>query len=90
MARKQDVIFKGSKDGLRLIFNDQQDYEILKEKLKAHLQKAELFFQGADVVLDIGNLEFSIDQILRSRTYLRFPMDCGLGRLYTAARSPGR
>ena len=73
MARKQDVVFIGSKDGLQLIFNDNQDYEILKGKLKAHLQRAEMFFQGADVVLDIGNLEFSIEQILEIQNILAFP-----------------
>lgn len=88
MARKQDVIFKGSKDGLRLIFNDQQDYEILKEKLKAHLQKAELFFQGADVVLDIGNLEFSIDQILEIQNILAFPHGLRLRKVIHGGKEP--
>ena len=88
MARKQDVVFRGSKDGLQLIFNDKQDYEVLKEKLKAHLQRAELFFQGADVVLDIGNLEFSIDQILEVQNILAFPHGLRLRKVIHGGSEP--
>lgn len=73
MARRQDVIFKGGNNGLQLILNDSQDFDILKEKLEAHLQRAELFFQGADVVLDTGKLNLSIDQILEIQNILAFP-----------------
>jgi septum site-determining protein MinC len=88
MARKQDVVFIGSKDGLQLIFNDNQDYEILKEKLKAHLQRAEMFFQGADVVLDIGNLEFSIEQILEIQNILAFPHGLRLRKVIHGGSEP--
>ncbi len=88
MARKQDVIFRGSKDGLQLIFNDNQDFDILKEKLQAHLQRAELFFQGADVVLDIGNLNFSIDQILAIQNILAFPHGLRLKKIIHGSQEP--
>ncbi len=88
MTRKQDVIFRGNKDGLQLIFNDQQDFDILKQKLQAHLQKAELFFQGADVVLDIGDLGFSIDQVLEIQNILAFPHGLRLKKIIHGTQEP--
>lgn len=64
MSEKQDVIFTGTKDGLYLVLNDQQDIKVLKEKIKSHLEKSEFFFQGAQVILDIGGMNLDTDEIL--------------------------
>lgn len=64
MSAKQDVIFTGTRDGLYLVLNDRQDLKILKEKIKSHLEKSELFFQGAQVILDVGDMNLGIDEIL--------------------------
>lgn len=64
MSDKQDVIFTGTRDGLYLVLNDRQDLDTLKEKIKSHLEKSELFFQGAQVVLDVGRMNLDIDEIL--------------------------
>lgn len=70
---QQDVVFKGTKDGLHLILNGAQDFDVLKGKLKERLQKAEFFFHGADVVLDTGDAVFSIEQILEVQDILARP-----------------
>lgn len=64
MSEKQDVIFTGTKDGLYLVLNDRQDLKVLKEKIKSHLEKSELFFQGAQVILDVGGMNLDTDEIL--------------------------
>jgi septum site-determining protein MinC len=64
VSERQDVIFTGTKDGLYLVLNDQQDIKVLKEKIRSHLEKSELFFQGAQVILDIGAMNLDTDEIL--------------------------
>lgn len=81
MAEKQDVVFKGTKDGLLLTLSDTQDFGVLREKLKEHLKKAELFFQGSDVVLDTGNAAFSLDEILEIQNILAYPYGLKLKRI---------
>ena len=90
VVRKQDVVFKGGKDGLQLIFNDKQDFQILKEKLETHLQRAELFFQGADVILDVGNLELPIEEILEVQNILAFPHGLRLKKIVRGVHEPSK
>ncbi len=90
MARRQDVIFKGSNNGLQLILNDSQEFDVLKEKLQAHLERAELFFQGADVILDTGKLSLSIDQILEIQNILAFPHGLRLKKIIHGDGEPPR
>ena len=47
-----------------------------------------MFFQGADVVLDIGNLDFSIDQILEIQNILAFPHGLRLRKVIRGGREP--
>lgn len=88
MAQRQDVIFRGTKSGLQLILNDGKDFDILKEKLQEHLKRAELFFQGADVVLDTGKLNLSIDQILEIQNILAFPHGLRLKKIIHGDHEP--
>ncbi|HHW18825.1 MAG TPA: septum site-determining protein MinC [Firmicutes bacterium] len=81
MAEKQDVVFRGTKEGLYLIFNDAQNFDILKEKLKEHLKKAEYFFQGADVILDTGKRTLSLDEILEVQNILAYPYGLRLKKI---------
>lgn len=84
MAAKQDVIIRGTKEGLYLILNDEQKYEDLLEKLKLHLKKSEGFFQGAEVILDAGRLQLSIEQILEIQDTLAYPYGLKLKRIVRA------
>lgn len=82
MAFEQDVVFKGSKEGLYLILNAKQDFEIIKEKLREHLKKSEYFFQGPpDVILDTGEDGFSLDEILEIQNVLAYPFGLKLKRV---------
>ncbi|HHY17330.1 MAG TPA: septum site-determining protein MinC [Firmicutes bacterium] len=90
MAQRQDVVFRGTKGGLQLILNDSQNFDTIVEKLKDHLKRAELFFQGADVVLDTGKLDLSIDQILEIQNILAFPHGLRLKRIIHGDQEPPR
>lgn len=64
MAKRQDVVFRGTKEGLYLILNDDKSFWELKEKIEEQLERAESFFQGADVYVDTGAMDLSLDEIL--------------------------
>ncbi|MBP8614226.1 MAG: septum site-determining protein MinC [Firmicutes bacterium] len=81
MADKPDIVFRGTKNGLHLILNGTQDFDVLTEKLKDHLNKADKFFEGADVTLDAGDMELSIDQILAIQEILAFPYGLHLKKI---------
>jgi septum site-determining protein MinC len=81
MALKQDVIFRGTKDGLELILSDAQEFGILRDKLKEYLKKAENFFQGSDVVMDTGNATLSLDEILEIQNILAHPYGLRLKKI---------
>lgn len=82
MAFEQDVVFKGSKEGLYLILNAKQDFGVIKEKLREHLKKSEYFFQGSpDVILDTGEEGLSLDDILEIQNILAYPYGLKLKRV---------
>ncbi len=81
LAAKQDVVFKGVRDGLHITLNDNQELEILKEKLKERLLQAECFFQSSDVILDVGTRQLSIDEVLDIQHILAFPSGLRLKKL---------
>lgn len=81
MAPKQDVIFRGTKDGLELILSDAQEFSVLKDKLRDYLKKAEDFFQGSDVVLDTGNATLLLDEILEIQNILAYPYGLRLKKI---------
>ena len=81
MADKPDIIFRGTKNGLHLILNGTRDFDVLTEKLKSHLEKADKFFEGAEVTLDAGDMELSIDQILAIQEILAFPYGLHLKKI---------
>ena len=81
MADKPDIIFRGTKNGLHLILNGTRDFDVLTEKLKNHLEKADRFFEGAEVTLDAGDMELSIDQILAIQEILAFPYGLHLKKI---------
>ena len=91
MADKQDVSFKGVKEGLYLTLNGRQDFSVLKELLSDRLKSAEFFFQGSDVVLDTGETALSLEQVLEIQHILLYPYGLRLKRVVRAdaGLSPG-
>lgn len=81
MSNKQDVIFRGTREGLYLVFNDSQDFDVLKDKLREQLKRAEFFFQSGDVVLDTGRMHLSLDQILEIQNLLAYPYGLRLKKI---------
>ncbi|HHY31942.1 MAG TPA: septum site-determining protein MinC [Firmicutes bacterium] len=62
--KTEDVIFKGTKRGLCIILPHDEDFQRLKGKLAAKLEKTSSFFAGATrAVLDIGELALSDDDV---------------------------
>ncbi|HHY44353.1 MAG TPA: septum site-determining protein MinC [Firmicutes bacterium] len=91
MEITQDVVFKGSKEGLYLILNAKQDFEVLKEKLREHLRKSEFFFKGApDVILETGEEGFSLDEILEIQNILAYPFGLKLKKVKHREKAPRR
>jgi len=87
----QDVVFKGTKEGLYLILNAKQDFEVLKEKLREHLKKSEFFFKGApDVILETGEEGFSLDEILEIQNILAYPYGLKLKKVKHRERAERR
>ncbi len=81
LSVRQDVVFKGVKDGLYITLNDTQELDVLKEKLKERLLQAECFFQSSDVILDVGTRQLSIDEVLDIQHILASPSGLRLKKL---------
>lgn len=76
--RQEDIIFKGQKNGVLAVLNDELEYPSLKEKLAEKLALAErFFFEGAEVTLDVGRRLLTttqlveLDELLRGKHGLR-------------------
>jgi len=52
VVKAQEVIFKGTRDGLRLVIDADENIENLKDSLRRRLQEAEGFYSGGRVRLD--------------------------------------
>lgn len=88
MKEGQDIVFKGLKDGLYLTFNDNREFSTLKRKLQDHLKKAEYFFSGSDVVLDTGEAELSLEEILEVQHILAYPYGLRLKKIVHGKEAP--
>jgi len=86
---KQDVVFRGNKEGLEIILSDVQDFGVLKEKLRNHLKRAESFFQVSDVILDTGESTLSLDEILEIQNMLAYPYGLRLKKIVHKGNSSG-
>lgn len=53
-TRKETITFKGFKNGLHLILDEEAPFPEIQEDLYNHLQKAGTFFAGAPVILQVG------------------------------------
>ena len=57
------IAIKGSKDGLRLQLDEQAAWEEVLEALRAQISQGPSFFNGAQVVVDIGERALAEDQL---------------------------
>lgn len=64
------VGFRGSRDGLLIVLNDTDDFELVLERLRERLNEAPQFFYGAEVTVDIGKREISREDFLKMQTIL--------------------
>lgn len=74
---KEEAIFKGTKEGLLIILDDRREFRLVLEKLKAKLEAARGFFQGAQVIVDTGQRKLSgkqrkaLERLINSQTGLK-------------------
>jgi septum site-determining protein MinC len=62
---REDVVFKGSRDGLQLVFNEAVEFDIVMEQIKAKLESAVNFFTKGTIVQMSSDLTgFTQDQQL--------------------------
>jgi len=57
------IAIKGSKDGLRLQLDEQAAWEELLDALRAQISQGSSFFNGAQLVVDIGERALAEDQL---------------------------
>jgi septum site-determining protein MinC len=62
--KRDEVLFRGTREGLQVIIDDEADFETIKTRLAERLQSAEYFFRGGDVVLDTGKRMLTEEQLL--------------------------
>lgn len=61
--KEKDVIFSGTRDGLSLVLNAEDNIEEFKEKLEDKLKDSNCFYSGANVTLEIRGAVVSGDVI---------------------------
>ena len=62
--KQDEVVFKGTKNGLQVVLDDQVDFEEVVRRFAQRLKSADYFFRGADVTLDTGARELTEEQVL--------------------------
>ncbi len=51
---KEEAVFKGTRDGLLIVLDDECEFKQVVDNLKTKLEAARGFFQGAQVIIDPG------------------------------------
>ncbi len=65
MRSREQVVFKGSKNGVLVILSDQLDFGLLKKRLAEKLDGAEKFFYpGVGVTIDVGARSLTSTQLI--------------------------
>lgn len=59
---QQDVLFRGTKDGLLVVLNDKPGFAELAANLAEKLGSTGRFFRGAEVTVAVGQRELSVEQ----------------------------
>lgn len=53
--KRDGVLFRGTRDGVLVVLDDQADYETVKNRLIERLEESKTFFQGHRIILDTGS-----------------------------------
>lgn len=61
--KEEDVVFKGTKNGLTLFIKEDMDLALLQEKILDKLNSAGNFFVGAAVQIDVADLRLPEDKV---------------------------
>lgn len=64
MQKNGDIHFKGTKGGLLVRIEGDEDYETLKVRLEERLEAAQKFFHGSAITIDIGDRLLTTKQLL--------------------------
>lgn len=64
VQKNGDIHFKGTKGGLLVRIEGDEDYETLKVRLEERLEAAQKFFHGSAITIDIGNRLLTTKQLL--------------------------
>ncbi|NLG86052.1 MAG: septum site-determining protein MinC [Firmicutes bacterium] len=73
---REEAVFKGTRDGLLIILDDHSEFKQVLDMLKAKLEAARGFFQGAQVIIDSGNRKLTgkqkktLSKLINSQTGL--------------------
>ncbi len=51
MTNKNSVMFKGSRDGIIILLNEEEDFETIKEQFAGKVKDAKRFFEGAKAAI---------------------------------------
>lgn len=68
--KEEDVVFKGTKNGLTLFIKEDMDLALLQERILDKLNSAGNFFEGAEVQLDVAGLSLSEDEVEAIKTMI--------------------
>lgn len=62
--RGDAVVFRGTREGLQVMLDDEIAFDAVQAELLSRLQSAEYFFRGGDVTLDTGSRILAEEQVL--------------------------
>lgn len=60
---EEDIVFKGTREGVLVLLNDGQDFDTLRKRLKEKLDANSHFFSGAEVIVDTGKMSLSDSEV---------------------------
>lgn len=72
--QRDDVVFRGTKNGLSVVLNDAVDFDQVARRLQEKLAASEGFFQGASVTVHVGQRRLTAEQHRRLEELLREPL----------------
>ena len=72
--QRDDVVFRGTKDGLSVVLSDDVDFDLVARRLREKLAASEGFFQGARVTVHTGKRRLTPEQRLELERLLREPL----------------
>ncbi|HBM79450.1 MAG TPA: septum site-determining protein MinC [Clostridiaceae bacterium] len=63
--KEQNILFKGTKDGVTVVVNDDTDYELIKKAIDSKVRISKNFFKNGRLFIDFSNTH--IDKIVQNK-----------------------